>query len=154
MRPEGIIYNQHKKSTLFQIHPFFLRTKMAELLMDILKTPDSGTPDRRILTKLTAQLSIGLPDPYIRVETVVNLLTDLYNPFVNPQKEPEAPTLTDDQKRAMNVAVINILHNAYCSGIIAVCLFFRLHSSRKIYVSSKFPRKKPLTMRSLLKLRS
>jgi len=82
---------------------------MADFLLEILNS-DDHRPDRRLLTKVTSQLSVGIPDPYNRVDTVVNMLTDMYNPYVQPQIEPTVPTLTDDQKRALNVAVILIFY--------------------------------------------
>lgn len=74
------------------------------MLLDILKSEDHK-PDRRLLTKVTSQLSVGMPDPYARVEVVVEMLGDMYNPFVRPQLEPSVPTLTDVQKRAITLAV-------------------------------------------------
>lgn len=77
---------------------------MTEVLLDILKS-DDHKPDRRLLTKVTAQLSVGMPDPYTRVETVTEMLGELYNPYVQPQMESSAPALTDEQKRAITLSV-------------------------------------------------
>lgn len=77
---------------------------MSEILLDILKSEDHK-PDRRLLTKVTAQLSVGMPDPHTRVEAVTEMLGELYNPYVQPQQEFSAPALTDVQKRAITLSV-------------------------------------------------
>jgi hypothetical protein len=77
---------------------------MSEILLEILKSEDHK-PDRRLLTKVTAQLSVGMPDPFTRVETVTEMLGELYNPYVKPQVELSTPALTDEQKRAITLSV-------------------------------------------------
>lgn len=77
---------------------------MSEILLDILKSEDHK-PDRRMLTKVTAQLAVGMPDPHTRVEAVLEMLGELYNPYVQTQVESSAHALTDVQKRAITLSV-------------------------------------------------
>ncbi|XP_059481994.1 condensin complex subunit 3 [Neocloeon triangulifer] len=79
------------------------RGDMTAMLLDVLNNKEYQ-PDRRLLTKVMAQLLLGLPDPYSRVDSVLTLLTDLYNPLVEPEAEPTR-VISAEEKRALNLAI-------------------------------------------------
>jgi hypothetical protein len=99
-----IINSRDQINEVRRVFLFLCRAKMSEILLDILRSEDHK-PDRRLLTKVTAQLVVGMPDPHARVDAVVEMLGELYNPYVQPQRELSAPALTDAQKRAITLSV-------------------------------------------------
>ncbi|XP_065347653.1 condensin complex subunit 3 [Cloeon dipterum] len=82
------------------------RASMADIMLDILRSEDHQ-PDRRLLSKITSQLSVGIPDPYSRVDTVLSLLEDLYNPYLQPVVEV-VKTMSDEERRTITVAIARL----------------------------------------------